>query len=158
MTRDEFISRVRTVQDDLRRFLLVLCCGNGPRADDLAQDALLKAYLAINSLKKAESFKSWLMSIAYRLFADSERSARPAAVALECGASVASPAAAPMEYADLYAALARLSAAERTAIVLYYLEGYSIKDITTLTGAGESAVKQHLSRGRRHLKTALCDE
>ena len=63
-----------------------------------------------------------------------------------------------MEYADLYAALARLSAAERTAIVLYYLEGYSIKEITTLTGAGESAVKQHLSRGRRHLKTALCDE
>lgn len=46
MTREQFIQLVSDEQEALRGFLLALCCGNKDDADDIAQDALVKAYLA----------------------------------------------------------------------------------------------------------------
>ena len=46
MTREVFIALVEREQEALRGFLLALCCGNKSDADDLAQDALVKAYLS----------------------------------------------------------------------------------------------------------------
>ena len=44
---------------------------------------------------------------------------------------------------------------ERTAILLFYLEGYSIKEIAEIIDSSQDAVKQQLSRGRAHLKDML---
>lgn len=49
MTRERFIEQVRQQQEPLRRFLLALCAGNGALADDIAQDALVRAYVASGS-------------------------------------------------------------------------------------------------------------
>ena len=46
MTREQFIQLVSDEQEALRGFLLALCCGYKDDADDIAQDALVKAYLA----------------------------------------------------------------------------------------------------------------
>ena len=46
MTREQFIQLVSDEQEALRGFLLALRCGNKDDADDIAQDALVKAYLA----------------------------------------------------------------------------------------------------------------
>ena len=46
MTQERFIEQVRQQQEPLRRFLLALCAGNGALADDIAQDALVRAYVA----------------------------------------------------------------------------------------------------------------
>ncbi|MFS6557564.1 RNA polymerase sigma factor, partial [Parabacteroides distasonis] len=43
MTKEQFIEQIAQAQEPLRRFLLVLCGGNGVLADDIAQEALLKA-------------------------------------------------------------------------------------------------------------------
>lgn len=64
MTRQEFITLTQGVQPDLRRWLLALCCGNASRADDLAQETLISAYLSIDRLRSDESFRQWVMSIA----------------------------------------------------------------------------------------------
>ena len=45
MTREQFVEQVGREQAALRRFLTALCCGNGAEADDIAQEALIKAYL-----------------------------------------------------------------------------------------------------------------
>lgn len=45
MTRQQFIEMVSREQESLRRFLRGLCGGDGFLADDMAQEALLKAYL-----------------------------------------------------------------------------------------------------------------
>lgn len=45
MTREQFIRQIEREQGPLRRFLCVLCGGDAQRADDIAQEALLKAYL-----------------------------------------------------------------------------------------------------------------
>jgi RNA polymerase sigma-70 factor (ECF subfamily) len=44
---------------------------------------------------------------------------------------------------------------ERSAITLYYLNGYDIKEIAAITDTSEDAVKKQLSRGRDKLKARL---
>ncbi len=58
-------------------------------------------------------------------------------------------------YQALYAALDLLPARERTSLLLFYLEGYSVREISGIVGASQDAVKQYLSRGRSHLRGML---
>lgn len=62
---------------------------------------------------------------------------------------------ASFEYQELYVALERLSEKERTAILLYYMEGYQTDEIAVITGMSADAVRQQLSRGRGHLREIL---
>ena len=68
MTREVFIAHVEREQEALRGFLLALCCGNKSDADDLAQDALVKAYLSLAGYQNKGKFRSWLFKIAYNTF------------------------------------------------------------------------------------------
>ncbi len=70
MTREQFIELVEEVQGPLRRFLCVLCGGDAFRADDLAQEALLKAYLSFEGFEGRARFSTWLFRIAYNCFYD----------------------------------------------------------------------------------------
>lgn len=76
MNRERFIALIRTEQKSLRRFLLALCCGNRDEADDIAQDALVKAYLAIDKHEEQGKDTAWLYRIAYNTFLDTSRSRR----------------------------------------------------------------------------------
>ena len=49
MSPERFIDLVRAEQESLRRFLLALCGGDSLDADDIAQDALVRAYVASGS-------------------------------------------------------------------------------------------------------------
>ena len=62
---------------------------------------------------------------------------------------------ASFEHQDLYLALRTLPPKERSAITLFYFNGYSIKEIAAITETKEGAVKQQLSRGRDKLKAKL---
>ena len=68
MRREEFIESVERELEALRGFLLALCCGNKDEADDLAQDALVKAYLACSGYQDKGRFRSWLFKIAHNTF------------------------------------------------------------------------------------------
>ena len=59
------------------------------------------------------------------------------------------------EHQSLYLALRTLPPKERSAITLFYLNGYSVKEIAAITDASEEAVKQQLSRGRDKLRERL---
>lgn len=56
---------------------------------------------------------------------------------------------------ELYMALATLSPKERSAVVMFYMSGYSVKEIADITDCTIDAVKKQLSRGRDNLKTIL---
>lgn len=58
-------------------------------------------------------------------------------------------------YQELYQALNRLPDKERTSVLLYYMEGYSIKETAEIQEVSQDAIKQHLSRGRKHLRGLL---
>lgn len=156
MSADEFTRRVEGMQRALRRFLLALCCGDGAMADDIAQEALIKAYLNIESLADPARFGSWLHSIAYRIFLNHKRAERPME---SYDTLIHTPSAHQADeafrYQALYAALDRIPPRERSSILLFYMEGYSAKEIAEITDSTENAVKQQLSRGRNHLRDLL---
>ncbi len=159
MTRERFIDLVRTEQEPLRRFLLGLCSGNASLADDLAQDALVRAYVASGSFLGLSRFRTWLFRIAYNCFIDNCRKAAPDTVSSESfeAQSVLSDDSTDdaFRYQQLYQALDRISNKERAVIVLHYFEDHDIKDISSIMQIPSGTVKYLLSIGRNHLKEHL---
>lgn len=156
MTREEFIRYAEGVQRALRRFLTALCCGDTHLADDLAQETLVKAYLSSDSIVNSHKFNSWIFTIAHNTFINSRRCRRPTVDLEEASAEASAESAdGAFRYQALYVALNRLAAHERTAILLYYLENYSVNEIADIVGVSVDAVRQQLSRGRKHLRSLL---
>ena len=156
MTREVFIAHVEREQEALRGFLLALCCGNKDDADDLAQDALVKAYLSLAGYQDKGKFRSWLFKIAYNTFLSHKASCRTMESIDEARRLIGgNEADSSFEHQDLYLALRTLPPKERSAITLFYMNGYSIKEIATITDASQDAVKQQLSRGRDKLKAKI---
>jgi RNA polymerase sigma-70 factor (ECF subfamily) len=156
VTREQFIALVTGEQESLRRFLLALCVGHRDDADDIAQEALIKAYMARDKICDNEKFGAWLYRIAYNTFIDHQRSLRTHACIEEAGTLMAENATdAQFEYQDLYAALSNLPPKERTSILLFYLKGYPVREIADIVHGSEAAVRQQLSRGREHLKNIM---
>ena len=156
MTREGFIELVEREQEALRGFLLYLCCGNKEEADDIAQDALVKAYLSSAGYQEKGRFRSWLFKIAHNTFLNHKASCRTTESSDEARTLISDTVAdASFEHQDLYLALRTLPSKERSAITLFYLNGYNIKEIAAITEASEDAVKKQLSRGRDQLKEKL---
>ena len=156
MTRDQFITHVEREQEALRSFLLALCCGNKSNADDLAQDALVKAYLSSAGYQDKGRFRSWLFKIAYHTFLNHKASCRSMETLDDARTLISHNAAdESFEHQDLYLALRTLPPKERSAITLFSLSGYDIKNIAAITDTSEDAVKKQLSRGRDKLKARL---
>ena len=154
--RDQFIAQVKTQQNALRSFLLALCGGNLADADDIAQESLVKAYLAIDRYTDSGKFKSWLFKIAHNTFLN-HTAALKQYDSIEAAETVATQESADHNFAhqQLYLALSTLPPKERAAITLYYLSGYSIKEIAAITEVNADAVKKQLSRGRDRLKQLI---
>lgn len=157
MTREQFIELVKAEQEALRRFLLTLCCGNADEADDLAQESLVKAYLSSADYKDKGKFHSWLYKIAYNTFISSRRQASQT-TSLDELTDRPDTSLSPdrnYRYQHLYAALRELQPKERTALVLFYMDDRSTKEIAQIIDTTEATVRQQLSRGRQHLKQKL---
>lgn len=156
MTREQFITHVEGTQGAFRRFLVALCCGDSALADDIAQEAYIKAYLSCDSFRDPDKFNAWIFRIGYTTFINHQRSVKIFA-GFEAARNVESTDAADSQfrYQELYEALNRLPPKERTSVLLFYMEGCSIKEIAGIEQVSQDAVKQHLSRGRSHLRGLL---
>ena len=159
MNRAAFEKEVINNQEPLRRFLLNLCGGDGALSDDIAQEAFIKAYLNINSFNGLSKFSTWLFRIAYNCYCDNKRaSQRFSNVEINDRVHMAGESSdSRYKNQELYMALEQLGEKERSAILLFYMEDKSIKEISTITGTPENTIKSHLSRARlnlsNHLKT-----
>lgn len=156
MDRQQFIKEVKGSQPALRRLLTALCSGNRAEADDIAQEAYLRAYLSLDSFRGQASFATWIRRIAVNEFISSRRRERASAplTALETTPSE-STADSAFRYQALYAALAELPRRERAAVTLFYLEGYASKEVAAIMDTEDGAVRKMLSRARGRLQTLL---
>ena len=154
MTRERFISLASAEQEHLRRFLLALCGGDAALADDIAQEALVRAYVASGSFLGLSRFGTWLFRIAYNCYIDHCRKVRPSQAPVEEAADLPSGDTSDQSfrYQQLYQALKLLPEKEKAAISLFYFEDRSIKEIATILGMPPGTVKYHLHMGRTHLK------
>lgn len=153
MTRERFISEVRACQGRLRRFLTSLC-GDSALADDLAQEALVRAY--VSSDRFIGNFKAWVFRIAYNCFIDNLRRVPAPAASLDSPEALhvadGSASDSSFRHEELRRALTKIPEKERTVIVLHYFEDLPVKDIASIMQIPAGTVKYHLSVGRDHLK------
>ena len=159
MSPERFIDLVRAEQESLRRFLLALCGGNAFEADDIAQDALIRAYVASGSFLGLSRFSTWLFRIAYNCYIDRCRKPRAETVPTDTPQALnvtsGEETDAGFKYQQLYQALDSLQEKEKAAIILHYFEVLSIKEIASILQIPSGTVKYHLSTGRTRLKSLL---
>jgi len=135
-------------------------------ARDLVQEALLQAYLALDSLRDDARFASWLYGIVLNLCRNYLRAQKVNTVSLEAVLGgiefnrLAFSDGEPQQVAEqheldhlLRAALNTLSPENRQATLAFYYEGLSLREIAVQLGISITAVKGRLFKARRQ----LCD-
>lgn len=120
--------------------------------EDIVQTVLLKLLTGDRAFDSPEHEKAWVIRAAVNTCKDELRAYRRRAAPLEDAEQA--PAPEPPR-SDVLDAVMDLPEKYRTAIYLFYYEGYSIDEIAALTGRSGAAVSAHLSRGRKKLKTML---
>ena len=120
--------------------------------EDIVQTVLLKLLTGDRAFDSPEHEKAWVIRAAVNACKDELRAFRRRAAPLEDAEQA--PAPEPPR-SDVLDAVMDLPEKYRTAIYLFYYEGYSAREIADMTGRSETAVNAHLSRGRKQLRTML---
>ncbi len=130
--------------------------GDTMLADDLAQEAFIKAFYAWDTFAALSSPKTWLMRIAYTTFIEYTRT-HHSTEDLDTAPEplVSGPDNATAIQLDVQTALQLLSPPERLCVQLSLMEDCSLHQVATITGLNENTVKSHLKRGKEKLKTYL---
>jgi RNA polymerase sigma-70 factor (ECF subfamily) len=131
-------------------------------AEDVAQEAAVRAYRGFTSLRKRDQFRSWLVRIAWRLAVDRRKSERRRGVR-ELKASLTPPlppnaeeiAAGRQTEQRVWDAVDELPEKLRIVVVLSAIEGHGMREVATLLGLAEGTVKSRLHEARRRLLERL---
>lgn len=126
---------------------------NDKDCEDAVQNAVLKAYGKLGTLKDERYFKTWLVRILINECYSLKRF-MPSTISYEeaCGNGTADG---DQDYSELYQAMCELKPRIRITIVLHYLEGYSVEEIKSILKIPSGTVKSRLSKGRQLLKCKL---
>ncbi len=121
---------------------------------EVASDALAEAFA--QALRRGEAIRDplrWIWRTAFRV-ARGELKERRRIDVIETDPSyeLEEPAL------ELVQALAKLSSRQRAAVALFHLADYPVKDVAAMLGTSASAVRVHLTRGRRRLRALLEDD
>ena len=155
MTKDVFIKEVRDAEAMLYHISKSIL-KNDSDCGDAVQETILKAYEKLPTLKKEKYFRTWITRILineckgilrkrknvipYEEYMDNMRLTEED------------------RYRHLYMALMELPEDLRILVTLYYLEGFSQKEISEALDIPEGTIKSRLSRAREFLKAQLSDE
>jgi len=149
--------------------------GDRDEAQDVAQDAFVRAFRAIGTFRGQSKLSTWLVSITMNLCRNRRRwwarRRRVIAVSLDdpieteegtLAHEVADPSPSPASAAEhrerqqqLSEALQMLSEGERSIVVLRDLQGYSYEEMADMLGCRVGTVKSRLSRARLRLRAML---
>jgi len=157
------------VYQDLLFALVVRMVPDRDQASDAVQEAFFSAYRNLEGFRGG-SVRSWLSRIAVNAAMDAQRlkKRRPADPYPELEDDTwqppADPSADPVttsltaeRHRALNSALAQITDDQRTAIVLYDVEGYDYAEIAELTRVSVGTVKSRIHRGRLALRGLLSD-
>lgn len=131
-------------------------------AEDLVQDAFLRALERIESLSRGSAFGPWF----YRLLVNAalnrrkylaRRRTQPLPLEAAGGASPAADSERAELRGRLSEALGTLPAELETVVILHDLEGFTHPEIAAVLGIPEGTSRSHLFRARRLLRERLAD-
>lgn len=128
-------------------------------AKDLLSETVLKTFEQYESIKEKAYFKSYMFSVANKIYLKSFRQEKFKAKYDEKIIELKTSAlSSPEHYAELsllYDALQKLPTEQREALVLFEINGFNLKEIAVIQNCGLSAVKSRLRRGREKLEGLL---
>lgn len=127
-------------------------------AEDVVQEALLRAWKSFDSLAEEDKAKSWLLTIVRREFARSFERKRLEVTDLDALVAAEAPVLAAEDddqLAAMRAALFRLEDEYREPLVLQVMMGYSTQEIAGMMGLQQGAVLTRLFRARAKLRQEL---
>jgi RNA polymerase sigma-70 factor (ECF subfamily) len=142
------------------RALAYRILGDRDRMDDALQDAYVRAFQGLPRFRGDASLGTWLYRIAYNTCLDELRRAGNV-VSLESVPERIDPGAAVSERVharrDLALALATLSPADRTAVLLVDAHGFDYRSAAEILSVPEGTVASRLNRARAILRRSLDD-
>ena len=144
----------------LRAFARTLC-GDPAAADDLAQDAMMKAWDARNSFQMGTNMKAWtFMILRNQFYSEKRRSWRQTQLDQEAAErtlmAVDDPEA-PVALDELRLSLGMLPAEQREALILVGAGGFAYEEAAEICNCAVGTVKSRVSRARRALHAILDD-
>ncbi|MCP4128192.1 MAG: RNA polymerase sigma factor [Gammaproteobacteria bacterium] len=148
--------------EELRpRLFRVACawCGSGHQADDIVQEAMIKALKRLDQLKDPESLSSWVFSILANCHRDACRGQRYTEEVLDLSQHPQPSAEEEVIVAQrihrVRRAIDRLSQGQRETMMLVDLEGFSYAEVAEILQLPIGTVMSRLNRGRQQLRTLL---
>jgi RNA polymerase sigma-70 factor (ECF subfamily) len=129
-------------------------------AEDVAQEALVRAYKRLHQLRDRTRLRAWLVRMTWRLALDQQRAtrrrlAREHEVARDSGVARSVTPAADLEAARLWTAIDTLPDRLRWPIVLAAIEGYGMREVAALLEVPEGTIKSRLFEARGRLRELL---
>ena len=129
-------------------------------AEDVAQEAFVKAYRRFNQLRDRERFRAWLVRMTWRLALDRQRGdrrrlARETATQETAAADTSEELIARERAALLWTAIDSLPDKLRIVIVLAGIEGHDTNEVARLLDVPQGTVKSRLFLARQRLKEQL---
>ncbi|MEZ4454222.1 MAG: sigma-70 family RNA polymerase sigma factor [Nannocystaceae bacterium] len=143
------------------RALLFRLAGNHSLADDLAQEAFLRAYRSLAGFEGRARFSTWIYRIAYNVYLNHRARTRVHAAlprSFESVAAAPESAMSPSRFdlrCDLEAALLTLAEHYRSVIALYYLEDASYSEIAEILDIPIGTVRTRLRRAKELLRESM---
>lgn len=151
--RRAFTALVTRHEADLRRFLMRVA---GAAADDVAQEAFLRAWRRAGQFDGRGSYAAWLRGIGWRAFVDRHRHDASRHRAIEAmGPSPSAGDAGIEARIDAETLLAALDPAERVCVALCLGEGWSHREAADILGMPLGSLKTRLARAVRQCREML---
>jgi RNA polymerase sigma-70 factor, ECF subfamily len=155
----EFKAQLVAIIPGLRAFARGLC-GNRDLADDMAQDAMMRAWAARASYAAGTNFRAWMfMILRNNFYTTLRKNSRMVSWDPEVAERVLVTGAtqhAGLDVADVAAALQKLPTEQREVLMLIGANGMSYEEAATVMGCAIGTIKSRLARGRVAL-SALID-
>lgn len=148
--RDELVEHLPA----MRAFAMSLT-RNSAAADDLVQDAVVKAWSNFDKFKTGTNLRAWLFTILrntyYSLYRKRKREVEDPDGIMAGKLSEKPAHDGHLAMADFHVAFAKLSDEQREVLVLVGAEGFSYEDAAEMCGCAVSTIKSRTNRARKRL-------
>lgn len=150
MTKEQFTAQVLSCEEMLYKVAMAML-KNEDDALDAIQNALLRAYERLDTLRNEEYFRTWLVRILINACKKQLRAQRRSAEYTEISRAGASQ----QEAVEVRSAVEGLPLKLRQVVALYYMQDFSTKEIADILRIPKGTVLSRLSRAREMLKAEL---
>ena len=149
MTKQDFGDLIISFTDDFYRIAKAILKEDAD-CEDAMSSAIVKGISTLHTLTQQEYAKTWFSRI---LINECQMILRKRKLEVAYEEGVLTEEAAQQDYSDLYQHLMQLDISYRLPLVMYYFDGFKIREIAEILEMSESAIKMRLNRGKLQLRT-----